>query len=94
MTAASATDTVLDGAMAVTMGPDQIIPDSEIVIRAGRLQAVRPRSRRRRRRSDIIDCSHRIALPGLFNAHLHSEFLLLKSLVEDKRLRQWEETDL
>lgn len=33
---------------------------------------------------------HRLLMPGLVNGHLHSEYLLFKGILEERRLREWE----
>lgn len=87
-------DIVIEGAIAVTLGRSGVIADAEIVIRGDRLEGIGRRAKRRRPNSVVIDGRGRVAIPGLVNAHLHSEFLLLKGLVEERRLSEWEETPL
>jgi 5-methylthioadenosine/S-adenosylhomocysteine deaminase len=39
----------------------------------------------------VVDCSRRIVMPGLINAHLHPELHVLKGIVEDLGLHAWED---
>ncbi|MGQ0814604.1 MAG: amidohydrolase family protein [Gemmatimonadota bacterium] len=39
---------------------------------------------------DVVDCSGRIIMPGLINAHLHPELHVLKGIVEELDLHDWE----
>jgi len=86
-------DLVLDGATIVALASQDVIADGELIITGDTIAHVGARGGRRRPDSEVIDCSDRIILPGLINAHVHSEYILLKGLVEDRRLREWEETD-
>jgi 5-methylthioadenosine/S-adenosylhomocysteine deaminase len=38
---------------------------------------------------DVVDCSNRIIMPGLINAHLHPELHVLKGIVEELDLHEW-----
>jgi 5-methylthioadenosine/S-adenosylhomocysteine deaminase len=38
---------------------------------------------------DVVDCSNRIIMPGLINAHLHPELHVLKGVVEELDLHDW-----
>jgi 5-methylthioadenosine/S-adenosylhomocysteine deaminase len=38
---------------------------------------------------DVVDCSNRIIMPGLINAHLHPELHVLKGAVEELDLHDW-----
>ena len=38
---------------------------------------------------DVIDCSRRIVIPGLVNAHLHPDLHLLRGMMEDLSLHEW-----
>lgn len=40
-----------------------------------------------------IDCSGRVLLPGLVNAHLHPELHVLKGAVEELNLHDWEDAE-
>lgn len=67
-----------------------LLSDSTLVVRDGIIEEV---SQRRYSGPEVVDCSERILLPGLCNAHLHSEFLLVRGLLEDRRLQTWEDDD-
>ena len=38
---------------------------------------------------DVVDCSRRIVMPGLVNAHLHPDLHLLRGMLEDLSLHEW-----
>ncbi|MGQ0561722.1 MAG: amidohydrolase family protein [Gemmatimonadota bacterium] len=42
---------------------------------------------------DVVDCSGRIILPGLINAHLHPELQVLKGIVEELDLHDWRDAE-
>jgi 5-methylthioadenosine/S-adenosylhomocysteine deaminase len=42
---------------------------------------------------DVVDCSGRIVMPGLINAHLHPELHVLKGIVEDMQLHDWDDAE-
>ena len=42
---------------------------------------------------DVVDCSERVLMPGLINAHLHPELHILKGIVEELDLHAWDEAD-
>jgi 5-methylthioadenosine/S-adenosylhomocysteine deaminase len=37
-----------------------------------------------------LELTHRVLIPGLINAHVHSEYLLLKGMLEELRLKEWD----
>lgn len=69
-------------------GAATILPDATLVLRNGCIEEI---SQRRYVGAEVVDCSQRIVMPGLCNAHIHSEFLLLRGLLEDRRLHVWED---
>ncbi|HEX6589670.1 MAG TPA: amidohydrolase family protein [Longimicrobiales bacterium] len=72
----------------------------DVLIRDGRVAALFPRdagpgehpdaaARRAAPDAPVVDCSGRIILPGLVNAHLHPELHLVRGLVEGLSLHEW-----
>lgn len=41
----------------------------------------------------VLDCTSRIVMPGLINAHLHPELHVLKGIVEELNLHAWEDAE-
>lgn len=67
----------------------------DVLIRDGRIVSLTPRdqpdaeARRPTPDAESVDCSGRIVLPGLVNAHLHPELHLVRGLVEGLSLHEW-----
>jgi 5-methylthioadenosine/S-adenosylhomocysteine deaminase len=79
---------VLQGALIASPGPTGVVVDGVVVIEDGRIVEVG--TRHYPRSPEVIDCGDRVLMPGLCNAHVHSEFLLFKGLLEDQRLHAWD----
>lgn len=79
---------VIHAGMVVSPGGCGIIPNGTVVIEAGRIVEV---STRRYSGPEVVDLHNRLLMPSLCNAHLHSEFLLFKGLLEERRLSEWEQ---
>ncbi len=43
---------------------------------------------------DVIDCSNRVVMPGLINAHTHASMTLLRGISDNKVLQDWLEEDI
>ena len=80
---------ILQDCFVVTLTDRGILPRASVVIEDGLITAIET-SAPRRTGPEVVDCSHKLALPSLYNSHLHSEFLLMKGLLEERRLAQWE----
>lgn len=79
---------ILQGGLLVSPVGCGIVEQGTLVIEDERIVDV---STRRYAGPEVEDCSDRILMPGLCNAHLHSEFLLFKGMLEERRLGQWED---
>jgi 5-methylthioadenosine/S-adenosylhomocysteine deaminase len=91
---AAATGTLLlEGALVVALDDAGTTGPLSVAVRAGRIAAVEAEEdlRRRFRRARRVDCSGRILLPGLVNAHLHPELHVLKGVLEELDLHDWTE---
>lgn len=62
----------------------------ERIATVGPVQALRERFPSAQR----VDCSDRLLMPGLINAHLHPEMHVLKGVVEDIGLHEWAGSEL
>jgi len=83
---------ILQGGVVVTLGQAGVLSPGTIVVEHGRIVEISPGCPHRG--PEVVDCSARVLMPGLCNAHLHSEYLLLKGTLEQLRLDQWEEAPL
>lgn len=62
----------------------------DVVVRGSRIEAVaKPGTLGHAADTQRIDCSHRIVVPGLVNAHLHPDLHLLRGMIEDLSLHEW-----
>lgn len=85
---------LLAGGLVVPLDTRDTAPlRADVLVEGGRIEAVLPA------RADagdpapdagIVDCRGRILVPGLVNAHLHPELHLLRGLLEDLSLHEWE----
>lgn len=79
---------ILQGGLLVSPVGCGIVDGGTLVIEDGHIVEV---STRRYAGPEVEHCDDRIVMPGLCNAHLHSEFLLFKGMLEERRLGQWED---
>lgn len=61
----------------------------DVLLLDGRIEAVQPPGSELPDDAERVDCSGRILLPGLVNAHLHPELILLKGMMEGLDLHEW-----
>lgn len=82
---------LLEGAMVLTLDAEGSAGESSVAVVGGRIAALGDEAELRRRfpLADRVDCSDRLLLPGLINAHLHPEMHVLKGVVEDMGLHEW-----
>ena len=83
---------LLEGGLVVPLDGARTRPaPMDVLVRAGRIEALLHREADRTRPADaeIVDCRGRIVLPGLVNAHLHPELHLLRGMLEDLSLHEW-----
>ncbi len=85
----------LEGALVVACDDAGTIAPLTVVVVGERIAAVGEPDAMRARfpAADAIDCTGRVLLPGLVNAHLHAELHVLKGAVEELGLHDWEEAD-
>lgn len=86
---------LLEGALVLTMDDDGTAGLLSVAVEDGRIAAVGPADELRRRfpRAERRDCSGRILMPGLVNAHLHPELHVLKGVVEELNLHDWDDAE-
>jgi 5-methylthioadenosine/S-adenosylhomocysteine deaminase len=82
---------ILVPAMVVTLDAAGTIGRLAVAVDQGRIAAIGTEQQLRQRRPDlpVLACPDRILMPGLVNAHIHPELVLLKGLVEGIELRGW-----
>jgi 5-methylthioadenosine/S-adenosylhomocysteine deaminase len=86
---------ILEGALALTLDDHGTSGSLSIAIEGDQIAAVGEADALRRRfaAAERLDAEGRILLPGLVNAHLHPELQLLKGLVEELDLHDWEDAE-
>jgi 5-methylthioadenosine/S-adenosylhomocysteine deaminase len=86
---------LLEGALVLTMDDDGTAGALSVAVEDGRIAAVGPADELRRRfpRAERRDCAGRILMPGLVNAHLHPELHVLKGVVEELNLHDWDDAE-
>ncbi|MFM7199713.1 MAG: amidohydrolase family protein [Myxococcota bacterium] len=67
-------------------GPTGVQRDRTVVIEDGYIVEI---SQRVYPEAQVL--AHRLLMPGLVNGHLHSEYLLFKGILEERRLSEWED---
>ncbi|MBL8147502.1 MAG: amidohydrolase [Anaerolineae bacterium] len=85
-------DILLSGGSIVTMNERfDVIHDGALAIRGDSIVAVGPRAgiEARYEGAEKLDCTGRIIMPGLVNAHTHAAMTLLRGLADDLRLDVW-----
>lgn len=82
---------VLQGGLVVPLDQARSEPATmDVVVRDGRIESLSPTGGALPDDADRIDCRGRIVMPGLVNAHLHPDLHLLRGMVEDLSLHEWE----
>ena len=85
-------DVILSGGSIVTMNERfDVIHDGALAIRGDSIVAVGPRAgiTASYQAAETIDCTGKVILPGLINAHTHAPMTLLRGLADDLRLDVW-----
>ncbi len=86
-------DIIIRGGIAITMAGDrEMIQNPEISIADGRIVGIGERgenSPEAGSRTEVIDASGGIILPGLVNSHTHAAMTLFRGLADDLPLKQW-----
>ena len=85
---------LLTGGLVVPLDRSRTPPGLfDILIRNGRIEAVLPADAAAGSRmpdAERFDCRGRIIMPGLVNTHLHPDLHLLRGLLEDLSLHEWD----
>jgi len=85
-------DWILAHATVITMdAASTVLPDGAVAVQGDRLLAVGTSAEvlRQYTAPNVLDCSGRVVLPGLVNAHTHVPMTLLRGLADDLRLDVW-----
>lgn len=82
---------LLEGAFVLNVDDASTTGWLSVAVQDDRIAAIGDPAELRRRFPDAepVDCSRRILLPGLVNAHLHPELHVLKGAVEELHLHDW-----
>lgn len=86
---------VLEHALVVTVDDDDRMGRFTVAVDEGRIAAVGPRADVLSRfpHAERVDCSRRVLLPGLVNAHIHPELHILKGALEELDLHDWDDAE-
>ncbi len=87
----SVTRTLLRNALAVPVVSEPRYADITIV--DGRIAQLSAPDDNAEFDGDVIDCAGDVVMPGLVNAHLHPDLHVLKGLVEERGLHEWEDAE-
>lgn len=83
--------TVLVGGLVVPLDGAGTNPGiMDLVVRDGRIESLGPSGAAPPADAERVDCRGRVVMPGLVNAHLHPDLHLLRGMVEDLSLHEWE----
>ncbi|MCK6578226.1 MAG: amidohydrolase [Anaerolineae bacterium] len=83
---------ILSGGIVVTMNEHfEVFHDGAVAINDNSILAVGAREAilNAYRAEEVIDCSGKVVLPGLINAHTHVPMTLLRGMADDLRLDVW-----
>lgn len=69
-------------------GSLQILKDVDIRIEGNRIVEI-GRDLKKNSDEEVVDCSRKIVLPGVVNAHTHSPMVLLRGYCDDLELHEW-----
>ena len=82
---------LLRGGRVITMDPSRRILEADILIDQGKIQTVGKMERGTggKKKPAVLDCTGRIVLPGLIQAHIHLCQTLFRGLADDLALEAW-----
>ncbi|MDR7481915.1 MAG: amidohydrolase [Armatimonadota bacterium] len=84
----SPASTLIRGARIVTCdGHDVVYPEGDLLLTGERIAAVGPRIEAPG--AQVVDARGRLAMPGLINAHMHSDETLFRGLLDGMPLEVW-----
>jgi 5-methylthioadenosine/S-adenosylhomocysteine deaminase len=76
--------------LVITQNPERkILKGYDILVENGKIKEVRKSISAKDYEIEIVDCSKKIALPGLINCHTHSPMILLRGYKDDQLLEDW-----
>jgi len=79
-------DILFKNATVVTMNPDApILTNACVGISAGKITINPPQENAAR----VIDCTHKVLMPGLYNCHTHAGMTLFRGFANDRALEDW-----
>lgn len=86
---------LLEGALVLTLDDDDTSGWLTVAVEAGAIAGVGEADALRRRfpGAERVDCSDRVMIPGLVNAHLHPELQILKGALEELDLHDWDDAE-
>ncbi|MGB9599930.1 MAG: amidohydrolase [Myxococcota bacterium] len=83
-------DVIIRGGTVVTMDKsERILNNADIVILDGEIKYIGDNALSQYSAATVIDCSQRIVMPGLINAHTHLPMSLVRGIADDLRLDVW-----
>ncbi|MEA3459744.1 MAG: amidohydrolase, partial [Chloroflexota bacterium] len=85
-------DLILSGGTVITMDDQrEIFSEGAVVVKGGSIVAVGPvvDLTEKYEAEETLDCTGRVIVPGLVNAHTHVPMSLLRGLADDLRLEVW-----
>lgn len=83
-------DVIIRGGTIVTMDKsERILNNADIVIIDGEIKYIGDNALSQYSAATVIDCSQKIVMPGLINAHTHLPMSLVRGIADDLRLDVW-----
>ncbi|MCL1884397.1 MAG: amidohydrolase [Defluviitaleaceae bacterium] len=80
-------DILFKNATIVTMNPDALILEGvDLGVSGGKIK-LSPASGEKPKR--VIDCTHKVIMPGLYNCHTHAGMTLFRGFANDRALEDW-----
>jgi 5-methylthioadenosine/S-adenosylhomocysteine deaminase len=83
-------DIIIRGGTIITMDREErILQNADIVILDGEIKYIGDNALSQYSAATVIDCSDKIVMPGLINAHTHLPMSLVRGIADDLRLDVW-----
>ncbi|MCX7944735.1 MAG: amidohydrolase family protein [Deltaproteobacteria bacterium] len=83
-------DIILKSGIIITMDRDErVLNNADVVIMDGEIKYIGENALSKYNAATIIDCSGRVVMPGLINAHTHMPMSLVRGIADDLRLDVW-----
>jgi 5-methylthioadenosine/S-adenosylhomocysteine deaminase len=81
---------LISNVLVVTMNDDaDVIDNADLLIDGDKIAGLGPHGSLNDEGAEAIDGRHKVALPGLVNAHTHSAMTLLRGYADDMPLQEW-----